>query len=326
MKQLIQNFSAQLESGIEIGKNFNYSPPRQIKNVILSGIGGSGFGGEVIKRVFESELTVPFVINRTYTIPAFAGPETLVIISSYSGNTEETLEAFEHYLTKGCMVVAITSGGKVKEISEKQGFPVQLLPGGFPPRAAAGFSIVQQLFILRHLNLIQDFTPALEETISIIKHFSEHADAEMLAQKMKNRLPVIYCSEVLEPAAIRLKQQINENSKQLCYNSIVPEMNHNEIVGWEYPDSVLSNILVLFLHSSFDHSRVETRFGITAQVAQGKAGEVAHITAKGSSLLAQNFYLIHFFDWVSLYLAELNSVDPMPVKIIDFLKSELGKI
>ena len=328
MKDLIEKFSEQLKTAASIAETYTLpsnEPAREIREVVIAGLGGSAFGGEITRKVAEKQSHVPIQIYRSYAVPAHVGPHTLVIISSYSGNTEETLEAFQQAMQAGAMIVCITSGGKVAEIARANNFDLVIIPGGYPPRAAAGLSFVQQLSVLHARGIIADYRQDLQEAIQLVQHFEDHASAENLAKLLKNNIPVLYSSDVFEPAAIRWRQQINENAKQLCWHHVVPEMNHNELVGWIYPKNLMDNLHVILIRSSLDYDRTAMRFDINKAIIAKSCKHITEVYGKGDSLLAQLVYLLHFGDWVSLYLAIENQVDPTPVAVIDFLKGELAK-
>lgn len=327
MKDLIEKFADQLDTAAQIASGYTCPPNRShtIHEVVIAGLGGSAFGGEITRKVAESSSGVPVQIFRSYAIPAHIGPNTLVIISSYSGNTEETLEALQHCLTRNAEIVCITSGGKIAEIAREKGLDLILIPGGYPPRAAAGLSFVQQLAVLHARNIIPDFRADLTEATNLIRNFEDKSAAEVLAKKLHTRIPVLYSSDVFEPAAIRWRQQINENSKQLCWHHVIPEMNHNELVGWVHPQNLMDNLHVILLRSRLDYERTSMRFDINKQIIEKSCKNVSEVYAKGNTLLAQLVYFLHFGDWVSWYLAVENNVDPTPVAVIDFLKGELAK-
>lgn len=326
MEQLIANFAAQMKEANEIGKAAVLkTTDKRIENVCLFGLGGSAFGGEVLKNYISDQCRVPFNIVRDYSIPAYIGENTLVIISSYSGNTEETLSCFEAALPKGATFVCVTSNGKVKQIAEANDIGHIVVPGGYPPRSAAGLSITQLLYIFRHYGLIKDFSADLAEAISLVENFDQNDYAKEIAASIKGNFPILYTSAEFESVAIRWRQQIEENGKHLCSHHVVPEMNHNELVGWKNPASVLKSSVAIFFESDLDHSRNLTRMEINKEIIGKYAGEVLTVKSKGNSRLAQLFYWLHLGDWVSLYLAYLNEEDPNPVEVIDFLKAELAK-
>ncbi len=326
MEKLIVDFSKQMEEAIAIGSKAVFTKPEnEIQNVCLIGLGGSAFGGEVANNYIAGECGVPFGIQRDYTIPGYVSKNTLLICSSYSGNTEETLSALAAAMERGPKVVIVTSGGKALEIAKEHGFDHIVLPGGYPPRTAAGFSIIQQLFVLKGLGLIQDFDEALAEAVEVVKNFEGHEDAKLIAEQLVDKLPVLYSSPKFESISIRWRQQIEENSKQLAFHHVIPEMNHNELVGWKNPLALLEDVVVLMLRSDLDHPRNAIRMDISRDLITDYAESVIEIMAEGKSHLAQLFFLLHLGDWVSLYLANLNKEDPTPVKVIDYLKGELGK-
>ena len=326
MESLIAGFSAQLREAVSIGRSAKLvQDTKAYKNIVLLGIGGSAFGGEIVKNYIAKDCRIPFMINRDYTIPGFVGSDSLVITSSYSGNTEETLTGFETCLERGVKPVCISSGGRLIEKARESGFEYIVLPEGYPPRTAAGFSIVQQLYILRAKGQIGDFEDDLEEGISLIESFDEHDLAREIANEMKGRFPILYSGPDFESVSIRWRQQIEENGKQLAFHHVVPEMNHNELVGWEFPVNLLKNTAVYFFESPLDHPRNKIRMGINKGIIENLAGVMRTIVPKGKGMLGQAFYLLHLGDWVSYYLSEVNQVNPIPVKVIDFLKSELAK-
>lgn len=327
MKQLISGFPAQLRQAKQIADKAVLTPhTHPIHNVILLGLGGSAFGGEITRDYISADCGVPFSINRDYSLPGYVSKHSLVLVSSYSGNTEETLAAFDIAKGKGAKLVCVTSGGKLLEAAKSMKLDHIVLPGGYPPRTAAGFSIVQQLKAFYGLGLIADYETDLEESIVLLENFDDHTLARELAAKMKGNLPVMYTEAGFESVVIRWRQQIEENAKHLAFYHVVPEMNHNELVGWRNPADILKKSSVVFLESNLQNTRNLTRMKINKDIIGEWAGNLTTLQAKGKSKLAQLFYYLHLGDWVSFYLSELNQEDPMPVKVIDFLKSELAKL
>ncbi|MFM2375963.1 MAG: bifunctional phosphoglucose/phosphomannose isomerase [Bacteroidota bacterium] len=326
MEKLIQDFASQMRKAVEIGSKTKIrKPENDIRNVCLIGLGGSAFGGEVTKNYISAESTVPFEIVRDYTIPGYVSEHTLLIASSYSGNTEETLSALEAAMPRNPKIVCVTSGGKALEIALAQGFDHIVLPGGYPPRTAVGFSIIQQLFVLQSMGLIKDFKPALTEAIELVSKFDAHDEAKLLAEQLHKKIPVIYCSPAFESVAIRWRQQIEENSKHIAFHHVIPEMNHNELVGWKNPKELLEDTAVILLRSNLDHRRNAIRIDICRDLIGEYSDSVIEVPAEGKSHLAQLFYFLHLGDWVSYYLALLNKEDATLVNVIDFLKNELAK-
>lgn len=325
MKSFIENFANQLQEGYAIASQLIISKPfPSFHNIAILGLGGSAFGGELVKNYTEKNLSIPITIIRDYTIPKFINENTLVIASSYSGNTEETLFALKECIEADAFIVCITSGGKLMQIAKEKGFPYIQLPTGYPPRAAAGFSFISKISILQKLHLIPDFATDLQETLQIVQSFSDFETVQQITQNFYQKIPVIYSSPSFESIAIRLRQQIQENAKQLCWHHVIPEMNHNELVGWELPAWALEKTHVLIIRSNQDYLRIQYRMDFLKEKLGSKNVQVSEIFLKGNSKMAQLIYGLHFADWVSYKLALENKVDPMPVHVIDELKNSLA--
>lgn len=325
MKSFIENFSFQLQEAFAIASNLTIAlPAKSFQNIAILGLGGSAFGGELVKNYTEKILSIPITIIRDYTIPSFIHENSLVIASSYSGNTEETLSALNECIQSKAFIVCITSGGKLLEIAQKNHYPYIQLPTGYPPRTAAGFSFLSKIFILHKLGLIPDFYDDFQETLTLIQKFSDFSEVQKITEDFYQKLPVIYASPSFEAVAIRLRQQIQENSKQLCWHHVIPEMNHNELVGWEFPLFALEKTQVLIIRSEQDHPRNQIRMDFVKQKLVSKGVSVSELHLKGNSKMAQLLYGLHFSDWVSYELALKNQVDPTPVNVIDELKNSLA--
>jgi glucose/mannose-6-phosphate isomerase len=326
MKALIEAFPSQIRQACEIGSKAKINPhSEEIKNILVIGLGGSAFGAEVVRNYIEPFCKVPYSICRDYQIPGWVSSSTLLIASSYSGNTEETLSALHQAMSRNPKVVVVSSGGRMLEIAREKGFDHIEVPGGYPPRSAAGFSIFQQIHILHKLGLIGDFQSDLEDALHVLDQFEDHEDARLIADQIHRRIPLLYSTPSTESAAIRWMQQIEENGKHIAFHSVIPEMNHNELVGWKNPEALLEDCVALMFKSKFDHVRNTIRMEISREIMGEYADSVIEVHAEGKTRLGELFYLLHLGDWVSLYLAEKNGEDPDPVKVIDFLKGELAK-
>lgn len=326
MKQLILNFPQQLEEALSIGQSYLFkTAERGFKNVLLTGLGGSGIGGSIVQNFSGDKLTIPFIVNKDYHLPAFVNEDTLVIACSYSGNTEETVMALQTALDRKATAVCITSGGKIVEMAQVQQLDCILLPGGMPPRACLGYSLVQILFVLLHFRLIDDsFRSEIKDAVSLIKKDASKLEksGEQLAEQLKNKIPVVYAGQQFEGLAVRVRQQLNENSKVLGWSAPVPEMNHNELVGWAGGSN---DYAVVLLRSDKDYERIKMRFEISKAIFEKYTQTIIELDTKGDSYWEQLFYLVHLTDWASFYLSELRGVDATEVKVIDFLKGELAK-
>lgn len=321
------------EANRELVEKVPLSGIEAISNIVVTGLGGSAIGGDLLRVYAAGRIATPIVVNRDYLLPEFVGPDTLVFAVSYSGNTEETLSAYAEALGKGASIVAITSGGKLGEAARQDGFPVVTVPGGFAPRAANGYLFVPMLKVLHKLGLLSDMTEEIDETVVVLKDMCnklgpaavEAANpAKQIASRLYGKIPVIWgVAGTSEVVAQRWKGQINENAKSPAYWNVLPELNHNEIVGLQFPEEILKKIHVVILRDEKDHPRVQKRIEITKEVLQGKIDGFSEVRSSGNGALARLYSLLCTGDYVSVYLAALNGVDPGPVKAIDFLKNEL---
>ena len=236
MNDYINDFSNHLREAIEIANNTTLSPyTKEIRNILICGLGGSGIGGTIVSDIISSKVNIPIAATKDYSIPNFVNEHTLVIANSYSGNTEETLYALEKCQARGAEIAVITSGGKLKTIAEENKYNNIIIPGNQPPRAMFGYAFTELFFMLNHYGIIDDsFKSDFDKAITLID--TEKADIQKqamnLAKKMYKQTPVIYVAKGFEGVAVRFRQQLNENSKMLGWHNVVPEMNHNELLGW----------------------------------------------------------------------------------------------
>jgi len=327
MKTLVANFSKQLSEAISIGSNAQLtSANNKISNVLICGLGGSGIGGSIVAELVVSNANVPINVTKGYFIPAYVNENTLVIVSSYSGNTEETINCMKLAMGKKAKIVAVTSGGKVLESCKINNFDSIVVPGGMPPRSCLGYSLTQLFFILGFHKIINNnYVADLENAIKLIDSEEQSiiAESKSIAQKLLGKLPVIYATTYNEGIAIRFRQQLNENSKVLCWHHIIPEMNHNELVGWTEKNE---NISVLIFLDKDDYSRNLARVDINKEVIKKYTSSITEIYSKGNSIIEKAIYFIHLGDWISVSLAELRGVDAVEVNVINHLKSKLSEI
>lgn len=326
MIQFISNFTNQLQEAYEIGLNSNLTKSKkEITNVIICGLGGSGIGGKIVSQIAESNSNIPILTHSSYSLPNFVNENTLVIISSYSGNTEETVSALHEAIKRGSEIACITSGGKIKELAVEHSLNHIIVPGGNPPRAMLTYSLTQLLFVFNHYDLIQDeFKNELLASISLLDSELENikADARRITNTVKNTTILAYTDATFEGLGTRFKQQLNENSKTLGFSNVLPEMNHNELLGWTGGTDSFSAI---FLRNHSDNERNQVRMDISKEVISGKTKHVEEVFSKGNSMIEKTFYLILLTDWISLYLADEYGVDSIEIAVIDRLKNELSK-
>ncbi|MBI4932160.1 MAG: bifunctional phosphoglucose/phosphomannose isomerase [Bacteroidetes bacterium] len=326
MKTLIKKFPNQLREAIHFGEEAKLSKPKKISNVFIAGLGGSGIGGTIVSELVAMEATVPITVGKGYFIPKFVNQNTLVIISSYSGDTEETLNCLHLALKRKAKIICITSGGKVAEIAKKKKLDLILIPGGNPPRACLGYSLTQQFFILSHFGIISNkFKAQLKSAIELIETEKANiiSEAKQVAEKIHGKTPIVYTTTYFEGVAIRFRQQLNENSKILCGHHVIPEMNHNELVGWA---SGSERVSVIILRDKDEYARNNVRIEINKEVIKKYTPYITEVWSKGKSQIEKAIYFIHLIDWASVLLSEIKGVDAMEIKVIEHLKGHLSKI
>ena len=327
MNDYINDFTNHLSEAIEIANNTNLTPyTKEIRNVLICGLGGSGIGGTIVSDIISPKVSIPIAATKDYSIPNFVNEHTLVIANSYSGNTEETLYALEKCQARGAEIAVITSGGKLKTIAEENKYNKIIIPGNQPPRAMFGYAFTELFFMLNNYGIIDaSFKSDFDNAITLLN--TEKANIQKqamdLAKKMYKQTPVIYVANGFEGVAIRFRQQINENSKMLCWHHVIPEMNHNELLGWR---TNVEDLAVVYFRNKSDYERNQIRMDINKKVIAKFTSNITEIWSKGDSLIENSLYHINLGDWVSWYLSEMNNVDAIEIYIINFLKGELGKI
>lgn len=327
MKNFIQDFTKQLKEAIEIANSAELKPAaNSINNVVICGIGGSGIGGKIIANLTRLESKIPVATCNEYDIPSYVNENSLVIASSYSGNTEEVLSMIKQAINANAEIACITSGGELLDLATKKDFNYIKVPGGNPPRACLGYSFTQLLKYFCHYKIIDKV--ALNELQSAIELLEEDAaeielKAGEIAKSLSGKLPVIYSSGAYEAVASRFCQQLNENSKMLCWHNKLPELNHNEIVGWT---EKRDDLAVVFFNCDEDYYRTKARAEFTKKLVTDYASSVSEILIKGDNDIERSLYLIHITDWISVKIAEINNTDPIEIRVIDALKNELATL
>jgi len=339
----INDMPASIENAIKISKKLNI--PDTIKNeildisyqrpenIIIVGMGGSAIGGDLLKDFLFSELNIPLETIRGYDIPKYVSNKTLVIVVSYSGNTEETLSCFTKGLERNAMVICISSNGLLEKICSKQNIPIILVPKNIQPRASIPYLFFPLLIIMNLMGISSDYKKEIEETVSILIKLTkkigldvpfEQNAAKQFAEKLHGKVTLIFAPPRYGAVANRMKCQINENSKQLAYWNVFPELNHNEIVGWEKKLDVLKHFCLILIRCNNESVPIKTRVDLTIDlIFKDKIKTIIEMKSEIKSLLAQFFSLIFIGDMISYYLAILNEVDPSPVKDISILKKQL---
>lgn len=324
MEELIEKFPENITEGVELAKRSAFkTPEHEINSIVICGMGGSGIGAQLVSGWVADELKVSIQIVNEYTVPSYVSKNTLVIGSSYSGNTEETIAAIEDAMSRNAHIICVCSGGKLAEICEENNFDKVIVPGGNPPRTALAYSIIQLLNIFSRLGLITD---KIDQMISsrdlIVKDKAIiQQKAHELAAFLNGNVGILYGTTKYGAVLVRARQQFNENSKYLCWHHTIPEMNHNELVGWGGGDQRFASV---FFEADDLHRRNRKRLEITKEVVQKRSGQTLSISAKGENLIERSIYMISIVDWASLYLAEIKDQDPIDIAVIDYLKGSLA--
>ncbi len=335
MLNLVATFHEQMKDAYDLGKGFNPISIDGIANICITGLGGSGIGGDLLRCYLSERCRFPILVNRDYTLPSSVNENTLVFVSSYSGNTEETLSAYESAKCAGAKIAAITTGGKLADNCDKDGIPWLKIKTGFSPRAALGYSFMPMLRTVENIGIAPSNEKEVNEAIEVVKtNVSECSfdvkcesnQAKKLALALDGKLAICYAaSKNFEVVATRWKGQLNENSKILAMTNVLPEMNHNEIVGWSGLPELRKIAQVVYLRDKGEHPRVSIRFDVMKDIISKYAPAPIEIYSKGEGLLARLFSLINLGDFLSVYLALPADEDPTPVKSIDYLKSKLSE-
>jgi len=307
-----------------------------IEHLVIVGMGGSAIGGALLQDMVSDHCDASITVVRGYDLPAFAaGANTLVIACSYSGNTEETLSCFEQAMEADARAIALTTGGKLAGLAREAGVPVIQFTYRSQPRAALGYSFVLLLGTIHRLGLVEDYADDVSEAAAVMEALQEEIRpetplidnaAKQLASQIHGKLPVVYGGDFLAAAANRWKTQFNENAKSWAFFELLPELDHNAVVGLGIPDVARGDSVVVLLRSALEPRRIHERWEVTGELL-AREGVTAHeVWGRGESKLAQMLSLIHLGDYVSFYAAMLNEVDPTPVEAIAFLKRRLAEL
>ena len=276
--------------------------------------------------LISKDISIPIETSKGYDIPGFVNEKTLVIACSYSGNTEETISALNKCLENNAEVAIVCSGGKLQDLALEKDLNHIIIPAGNPPRAMFGYGFTQLFFVLNNYGIINDsFKADFEKSILLINTEQENIKktAQDISKKLFNTTPIIYVADGFEGVAVRFRQQINENSKMLCWHHVVPEMNHNELLGWR---TNVENTSVIYLRNESDYYRNKTRIDINKSVIEKYTSNISEIWSLGNSSIERSLYLINVGDWISWYLSELNNVDAIEIDVINYLKEKLSDL
>ncbi len=308
----LSKFSQQCRDALSLGKKIKIET--KVKNIVVVGMGGSGIACSLLKDYLGNK--VPIHVVQDYTLPEFVDAQSLVFCVSYSGNTTETVSCFRSTIRRNVQVVAITTGGKLKELAKRFEKNLIELPGGIPPRTALGYLFIPMLTVLQNSGIITDRTDEIKNMIDSLMNVKFKENAQELAKKLQFKIPIIYSSNRLKAVALRWKQQFNENSKVHCFSNVIPEIDHNEIVGYE---NLMGDYFVIILKDEKDNMNVKEKMSVVKKIISDKC-PVMELVVKGDCLLTKMFSAIYLGDLTSFYLALLYGVDPAVTESIDEIK------
>ena len=333
MLDRLKDLGKQVRDAWELAKSAKIPPAyADVRNITLVGMGGSAIGGDFAASLLADELKIPMSIHRDYGLPAYVGRDSLVIASSYSGNTEESLSAFELAQKRGAKILVLTTGGKIADLARAANYPMVTFSYKAQPRAALGYSLGLVLGCLVKMGFARDLGSDIDAALADLAKIEERVhegarsnDAKRMAIELYGRIIFAYGAGVMGVMARRVKGQWNENAKNWSAFDVMSELNHNAVVGFPHPPIAREALTVLLLRSDRDNPRHKIRFDVTAELLD-RAG-VAHKTLRfsGQSMLSEVLQMVMFTDYVTFYLALLNGADPSEVKSIDFLKDRLAK-
>jgi len=310
------------------------APERPPARLAVGGMGGSAIAADLTRGLYEERLPRPLEVTRGYRWPGWVGADTLALLSSYSGETEETLSLYREAGCRGAARLALTTGGALGALCARDGVFVQPLPPGAPPRAALYASWVALTALVHALGWGADPAPEWREAAALLRgrggllgaDTPEDANpAKALARELHGRFVLVYAGAgAMAPVALRWKQQLNENAKLLAHSAVVPELDHNEIVGWERPGAPHRDVALVVLHDHEDAAEVRARLELTADYARRQGAAVHEWGTPPGPRLARLAVAVQFGDWLSLYLALLGGADPTAIPSIDEFKRRLS--
>ncbi len=328
--ELLRGFADQVADAARVAEGLRLpdAPPGA---VIVAGMGGSAIAGDFLQTLCHDRAPFPVQVVRGYDLPAWVGPDALVVVSSYSGNTEETLAACAAARARGARLLAVTAGGELGARARREGLPCVRLPGGLPPRGALGYLLIPLLVLLDRVGGGLGGVEEREEAVALLKAFgaelapeapSARNAAKELAAWFEGRIPVVYGTELTAPVAYRWRTQLEENAKVVALSGALPEIDHNALEAWAaMPDGPWA---VLFLRDGAEHPRVARRLVATRAIAEARV-PAREARARGSGRLARLLSLVHLGDWVSYYLALLRGVDPWTVATLEGFKQRMAE-
>jgi len=306
---------------------------REIDKVLILGMGGSAIGGDLTGSLAAESSNTLIIVHRGYDLPLWVDEKTLVIASSYSGNTEETISAFSQSLSTKAKKLAITTGGRLQELAIENAIPIYMFSYRSEPRAAFGYSFFTILAFLNTLGIIDLIPEMVDDAIATLGNLctewgpdipTESNPAKEMAIDLYSTFVVIYGTGIFAKVANRWKTQLNECSKTWAHSESLPELNHNEVVGYRFPRWLSNKTSVVMLRPDEIHHQLKLRYDITQELIEKAGMKCLIVDCSGKSRLSRLMNAVLFGDYVSYYLAILNRVDPSPVEEIDYLKHRLS--
>ena len=333
----LTGFPGQISESLKFMKKFSVDLDISgIHSIVMTGMGGSAISADLFLGYIYDELKIPTYTNRDYTVPGFVDKHTLFIASSYSGDTEETLEALKEAKKRSAIIICITSGGRMERFCEEGGYPCIKVPGNLPPRQALGYLFFPLISLFQQLGLITSKEADIKETRELLCELAERYNpatsfgnnlANHIAQSIYHAIPIIYTGvPFLYPVPTRWRNQFNENAKSMAFSNVLPELNHNEIMGWEGLREVNKHFRVILLRDTEETPRTMKRIAVTKEILKSNKILFGEVFAEGYSRLARLFSLVFLGDWASYYWAMLNEKDPISIDSIDILKRKLSEV
>lgn len=320
MKSYLENLDRQILEGVALGEKFKIPTLKNVSKILFCGMGGSAISGDILRIWVSRDSRSLFTVNRTGEMPAWVDANTLVIFSSYSGNTAEILEILEPILKRGCPVLILTAGGKLGRIAEQKRLPLLRIPQGVMPRFAIAYTTFSLAAVFKRLGWIRYQKQNIKEVAAIVCR-GMATRACSIAKALYGRSVHFYGFEnFAAPILTRWRSQLAENSKMLASHHHFPEMFHNEIEGWKYPQDIIRKSAAVFFEDREDPAWIREKVAAVTKILKKRGASVLKISSRGKSSMTRMFSLIALGDWVSYELALLNHVDPVNIPLIESIK------
>lgn len=334
----IEHLGQQIDHAWKDIQSINFSPTAEIRNVVVAGMGGSGLGADVIKHLFKDQLTVPFEVVHDYTLPGYINQHTLVLLSSYSGTTEEVLACAKQAEKHTTQIMVICAGGDLSRLAEEKGYPIYKIDPKYnpsqQPRMAIGYAIFGTIGLMSKAGVLSVTDAEVGETIATVSNMvevckpevsDEKNPAKMLAFSMFDKRPVLVVSDFLEGVAHTAANQHNENAKMFVDYKVLPEINHHLMEGLRFPNSNAHNHIFVFVQSKLYHQKNQLRLSLTQNIVEDNEIETLKLDLEAQSQLAQAFEMMSLFGFTSFYISMLEGINPSPIPFVDKFKAELKK-